>query len=408
MSGADRLEDGFPHGTVAGYAAGCQGGYCPAGNEHGLSCKRAKQLTAGDYRFQRLVKQGLSPSELALEMGLTPETHEAPRARKVIDPDGREEEDPIDDEEEEVVEETKVAPTPKDVAHKFEVFKKPTAPRPEPTADDEKRRRAEIRAWAHEHGINIGAKGRIPQAVVIGWLNEDPTLGGTIKPKRKRLGKMKPTAQPPALSEPVEHELAAVTTAVDATYPANDGSRVDTDPTHGRIDKDIQEQVDEMSPTTLGQRVALEVTLQEQRDREAASSEVPILSPEQQDAVITAIVHAPVVPDMETRAQLYNEGYADAEEHYAAAIDDMLRAESALALVLQKWAAEQQKRKDAERLIFVLATQVKELEESLEQRGPSLQKGDLVHVVMYGSAPGMTPRGAHVAARKPWWKRGVA
>lgn len=38
------------------------------------------------------------------------------------------------------------------------------------------------------------------------------------------------------------------------------------DPTHGRIDKDIQEAVEEMSPRNLGQRVALENTAQNKRD----------------------------------------------------------------------------------------------------------------------------------------------
>jgi hypothetical protein len=39
------------------------------------------------------------------------------------------------------------------------------------------------------------------------------------------------------------------------------------DPTHGRIDPDIQAEVNEMNPRDVGQRVALENTLQEQRDR---------------------------------------------------------------------------------------------------------------------------------------------
>lgn len=39
------------------------------------------------------------------------------------------------------------------------------------------------------------------------------------------------------------------------------------DPTHGRIDRDIQEYVDEMNPTGVAQRVAIENTLQSKRDR---------------------------------------------------------------------------------------------------------------------------------------------
>lgn len=40
-----------------------------------------------------------------------------------------------------------------------------------------------------------------------------------------------------------------------------------TDPTHGRIDQDIQDLVEEMNPTSLGARVAMENTLQERRNR---------------------------------------------------------------------------------------------------------------------------------------------
>jgi hypothetical protein len=39
-----------------------------------------------------------------------------------------------------------------------------------------------------------------------------------------------------------------------------------SDPTHGRIDKDIQEKVEDMNPTSLGQRVAMENTLQNRRN----------------------------------------------------------------------------------------------------------------------------------------------
>jgi hypothetical protein len=54
----------------------------------------------------------------------------------------------------------------------------------------------------------------------------------------------------------------------ESTWPGNDGSRIDYDPSHGRIDKDIQEQVDQMRPGSLGARVAMENTLQERRNGE--------------------------------------------------------------------------------------------------------------------------------------------
>jgi len=39
------------------------------------------------------------------------------------------------------------------------------------------------------------------------------------------------------------------------------------DPTHGQIDRDIQAYIEEMNPTSVGQRVAMERTLQNRRDR---------------------------------------------------------------------------------------------------------------------------------------------
>lgn len=76
MTGAsDRLADGFPHGTRAGYQAGCKGGgACPAGAEHGLSCRRANSLAAGDYQYQKLARTGAAPAEIAHALGLIPDT----------------------------------------------------------------------------------------------------------------------------------------------------------------------------------------------------------------------------------------------------------------------------------------------------------------------------------------------
>lgn len=80
MTAADRLEDGFPHGTADGFDQGCRGGACPAAAEYGLSCKRAKQLSASDYQYQKLARRGLGPAEIALELGLIPEGPTTPIA----------------------------------------------------------------------------------------------------------------------------------------------------------------------------------------------------------------------------------------------------------------------------------------------------------------------------------------
>lgn len=44
------------------------------------------------------------------------------------------------------------------------------------------------------------------------------------------------------------------------------------DPTHGKIDRDIQETVDKMFPISLAQRIAMENTLQDKRDAERKSA----------------------------------------------------------------------------------------------------------------------------------------
>lgn len=49
-------------------------------------------------------------------------------------------------------------------------------------------------------------------------------------------------------------------------YPNKNGRPVRRDPTYGKIDRDIQWSVDDMRPVSLGQRVALEDTLQNKRN----------------------------------------------------------------------------------------------------------------------------------------------
>lgn len=78
MSTHDLLEDGFPHGTKEGFERGCKGGWCPAGADHGLSCRRAQILSAGDYRYQRMFRAGATPGEIADALGLHPEIRSAP------------------------------------------------------------------------------------------------------------------------------------------------------------------------------------------------------------------------------------------------------------------------------------------------------------------------------------------
>lgn len=58
-------------------------------------------------------------------------------------------------------------------------------------------------------------------------------------------------------------------------YPARLGGQSMVDPTHGRIDHDIQWQVEAMNPSSLAQRTALEETLQNKRNREVPYEIMP-------------------------------------------------------------------------------------------------------------------------------------
>jgi transposase-like protein len=72
------------------------------------------------------------------------------------------------------------------------------------------------------------------------------------------------------------------------------------DPSHGRIDEDIREAVEKMAPTSLGQRVAIENTLQDHRDdgRQVLDVEAPKPAPKPRPAAKpverTARAHPPL------------------------------------------------------------------------------------------------------------------
>lgn len=65
MSAADRLEDGFPHGTREGYDQGCRGSHCPAVDDGFLSCAQARTRYQSDYAYRKRTDAGLSPAQLA-------------------------------------------------------------------------------------------------------------------------------------------------------------------------------------------------------------------------------------------------------------------------------------------------------------------------------------------------------
>lgn len=66
MSSADLFEDGFPHGTKAGYERGCRGhGSCPGVLDFGRSCSQASMSYVGDYTYRKRVDAGLTAGRIA-------------------------------------------------------------------------------------------------------------------------------------------------------------------------------------------------------------------------------------------------------------------------------------------------------------------------------------------------------
>lgn len=177
---ADRLEDGYPHGTPDGYAQGCRGTVCPGADMYGLSCKRAKQLAASDYGYQKLAKRGLTPGEIALELGLIPEAPTAPVVPRKPRP-------------------TAEAPAPTAEEPEAAVIEPAPAPAARPS-------QSEIRAWARSNGIDVNPKGSVRTDVVNAYLaaHSDP------------LHQEQATAAP-AVDTPTEPDITHLPVHADAT-----------------------------------------------------------------------------------------------------------------------------------------------------------------------------------------------
>ncbi len=173
MTATDRLDDDYPHGTRLGYEKGCRG-RCPAGDEHGLSCKRAKVLAAGDYQYQKLFRRGASPAEIAEHLGLVPDVHagarpgsaaETPVAPAAVE-DGGDEPEPA-------------APSKSD---SFEVFTKQHTRSELPEGVT----RADVRLWARENGIQVNDRGALPRAVIEAYTTREDTP--TTEPESEIVG----------------------------------------------------------------------------------------------------------------------------------------------------------------------------------------------------------------------------
>lgn len=180
MSGADLFADDFPHGTRAGWDRGCRGSACPAQLEHGLSCRRAFELAAGDYRYGRLVREGKTPGEIAVELGERDRpavnavlsavtTADETLASRIANPAVWAAADDLveaelftnhtTDLEEVSPPQEDTMPTPATVA---KATKKNIA--------SAKPSQAEVRAWAQQNGVDVNQRGSIRADVMAAYL----------------------------------------------------------------------------------------------------------------------------------------------------------------------------------------------------------------------------------------------
>lgn len=204
MGTTDLFVPGYPHGTVEGFDGGCRGGACPAADEHGLSCKRAKTLSRSDIRYNRLVKAGRTPAEIAaiIDHGEPEHTAIAVEAATVtvaaegiilVDRD-----DTAGTIELEIDAAPSVEPpTPAEkpaALYAGAAVAVSTNPAPVDNAAREElistaEGRAKIREWGRAQGYVLGVKGKLPGGVVAAYLRahgltaSEPTPAEPVTPE---------------------------------------------------------------------------------------------------------------------------------------------------------------------------------------------------------------------------------
>ncbi len=172
MSAADLFEDGFPHGTPAGYAEGCKSGACPGRTDFGMSCRMAWQAERSDRRYRRLADEGAPPPVIALELGFVePEQLQPAAAVTVAAWRVPSTAAPATDVEAAAADLARAGVAPEEVA---DAAAAATALAEAPADAEPAKRRAgvdlsrpaRIRRWARENGVQVGDMGPIRRAVI--------------------------------------------------------------------------------------------------------------------------------------------------------------------------------------------------------------------------------------------------
>lgn len=408
MSAADRLEDGYPHGTVQGYRDGCRG-VCPAGTEHGLSCRKAATLSAGDYQYQKLVRRGATPAEIADALGLNPDTTaptpkpgRAPAATpKPAQPLAERAHDtaPQEDAGTPAIE-TEAPTAPSEPAAEVEAMGHPTTPTqqestmPSKPAPDHPYYPVFLRL--HGEGLSDSAIAKqigVAQSTVSRWRREAqlPTNGRKFGP-------------PPA------------TKTVPPTEPGNDYTDM-LEPVHDRLNRDdafegaVQAAVDKAPPLP--------------RPPRGGVTNAPIVSigdgePEKLTPLDTTpdalAEEVEAIPDTGPWPEWGDVAISVDVEHArntaARLWDELTRTEAALELVLRKWAEERARRitleDDAERTLRQLTSEL----DTMTVYAQGLEANfDAYRRLVHRSIDADTTRAADLvtaledAPRSPWWER---
>lgn len=381
--GADLWEDGYPHGTVEGFLDGCRGSVCPGETDWGMSCKRAKLLAAGDYRYKKLVADGRTPAEIAAIIDGRNTPTPTPTEPQTILPTPKE-----------TPAMTEPTPVPKPAPPKKPLTvtpvpdiddalaeepaaakpeKKRSAPAPAPASGRTKEQLAAIRQWAHETGVTVGSRGLIPNRVILAY---DEATRDAAQPLAESANDSEPQEDtgdpvveaeaPTAPSEPAaEDEAMGHPTSndyTDALDEARDRAHTATpEEIAADVNAKLAKAVDQMSPDITGLADIFDIPAEvldesggtyptaaaiEQAVVAEILSELPALEDELTAAAITrtARIVANTGPQPEWAAvtvpaeiSKLREIIMMLEEEYAEAIRQRDEARTALAVTLTKW-----------------------------------------------------------------------
>lgn len=126
------------------------------------------------------------------------------------------------------------------------------------------------------------------------------------------------------------------------------------------------------------------------------------------EAIHVAVVHGEVVPDMETRAKLFNDGFHTADAQYTRLVDELIAeanaAEIALDLTLRKWGEERARAAARKTLIIDLSAQVIAAEHERRADGELIASMDRALRDAQDVIEDLRRQLAKAGAGRSWWR----